>query len=406
MKLERVKLGDCAQIIRGITFSPKDTSSEKLNNTIGILRAGNIQEQLITNEDIIYIDNAKVGKQYPLIKDDIVMCTSSGSSKLVGKTAFVNESCNFTVGAFCCIIRTISASVLAKFLFYFLNSPIFKRWTELSPGINIKNIKLSELNDFQFYLPPISDQRRIAAILDKADAICRKRKESIKMLDELVKARFVEMFGDPVSNLKKINKIKLPQLCSIIDGDRGVNYPKQTDYMPEGYCLFLNAKNVTSDGFLFDDCTYISKDKDLSLRKGKLLYGDIVITTRGTIGNIAQYSQEIPFKNVRINSGMVIIRLNNFIMPQFFIEQFKLLLPFIKANIVNGVAQPQLPISLMDRISFIIPNTKEQSVFEKFVMKIHESKSSMQFQLQEAETMKAALMQQYFSQPIQDKICA
>ncbi len=75
----------------------------------------------------------------------------------------------------------------------------------------------------------------------------------------------------------------------IIDGDRGVNYPKKENFSPEGYCLFLNTKNVRPDGFVFDEMNFITKEKDGQLRKGKLQRGDVVLTTRGTVGNTGYY---------------------------------------------------------------------------------------------------------------------
>ena len=69
----------------------------------------------------------------------------------------------------------------------------------------------------------------------------------------------------------------------IIDGDRGVNYPKKEDFSPDGYCVFLNTKNVRSDGFNFNEVEFITREKDEALRKGRLRRGDVVLTTRGTI---------------------------------------------------------------------------------------------------------------------------
>lgn len=85
----------------------------------------------------------------------------------------------------------------------------------------------------------------------------------------------------------------------IIDGDRGINYPKKEEFTANGYCVFLNTKNVTVNGFNFDRVEFISKSKDDILRKGKLKRGDIVLTTRGTIGNIALYDENIHFENMR-----------------------------------------------------------------------------------------------------------
>jgi len=91
----------------------------------------------------------------------------------------------------------------------------------------------------------------------------------------------------------------------IIDGDRGKEYPQHDDFQDNGYCLFLNTGNVRPDGFDFSNCQFITEEKDQRLRKGKLMRHDLVMTTRGTIGNVAYYDDSIPYENIRINSGMV-----------------------------------------------------------------------------------------------------
>ena len=94
----------------------------------------------------------------------------------------------------------------------------------------------------------------------------------------------------------------------IIDGDRGVNYPKEKDFSDDGYCLFLNAGNVTKTGWSFNKVSFITKEKDSQLRKGRIERGDTVFTTRGTIGNAAYYGNSIKYDHMRINSGMVILK--------------------------------------------------------------------------------------------------
>ena len=148
----------------------------------------------------------------------------------------------------------------------------------------------------------------------------------------------------------------------IIDGDRGVDYPKQHDFLAKGYCLFLNTGNVTTSGFNFSNCAFITKEKDKALRKGKLMREDIVLTTRGTVGNVGFYSTNILFENIRINSGMVVIRpdptklvpyfMYLFLRSDLFIEQTK----FLR----SGSAQPQLPIRDMKRVLMHIPPINEQ----------------------------------------------
>ncbi len=153
------------------------------------------------------------------------------------------------------------------------------------------------------------------------------------------------------------------QLAEIIDGDRGVNYPKMNEFHEEGFCLFLNTSNVTKDGFAFEDKQFITEEKDGILRKGHLNRGDIVFTTRGTVGNVALYSRSIPFENVRINSGMVILRCRNSIVDTRFIYHLlksKKCRTYIK-SFCTGSAQPQLPIKNLSTISFEIPVLQKQN---------------------------------------------
>ncbi|EOB4285594.1 restriction endonuclease subunit S [Escherichia coli] len=141
----------------------------------------------------------------------------------------------------------------------------------------------------------------------------------------------------------------------LIDGDRGKNYPKHNDFMENGYCLFLSAKNVTKSGFQFQETLFINETKDRELRAGKLKYGDIVLTTRGTVGNVAYYDNNNPYKHIRINPGMIIIRADNKLWnPKFlyFILKSELLKEQI-INLISGSAVPQLPAR--DIRKFILP---------------------------------------------------
>jgi len=143
----------------------------------------------------------------------------------------------------------------------------------------------------------------------------------------------------------------------IIDGDRGKNYPNGSDFSDDGYCLFLNAKNVTSGGFSFEENMFISKSKDQLLHNGKLERYDTVLTTRGTVGNVAFYGEDIPYDNIRINSGMVIFRGNqDFYNPEFLYWMFRSNLIQDQIKILqSGTAQPQLPISSMMQMRVVQP---------------------------------------------------
>ena len=152
------------------------------------------------------------------------------------------------------------------------------------------------------------------------------------------------------------------QLAEIIDGDRGKNYPKQDEFYPQGYCLFLNTGNVTKEGLIFEENQFIMKEKDEALRKGKLKRGDIVYTTRGTVGNAGYYNSSVPYENVRINSGMVILRSNGEIVDARFLYQIlksEYYRPYFK-QYCTGSAQPQLPIKNFSQIYLNVPDIKTQ----------------------------------------------
>ena len=148
----------------------------------------------------------------------------------------------------------------------------------------------------------------------------------------------------------------------IIDGDRGRNYPKQDDFSDAGHCLFLNANNVTQSGFDFSTRQFITEHKDNALRKGKLQRDDVVLTTRGTIGNTAFFNSSVIYDHMRINSGMVILRCNkNKISPAYL--YYFLRSPHFHRQVHSlrsGVAQPQLPIRDMKHIKIPLPRLSIQ----------------------------------------------
>ena len=301
----------------------------------------------------------------------------------------------------CCIGRGLAALTVNEnlcnkgYIWYAISSKV-EELNAKGTGSTFKAISKGILGETEISLPSLDKQYHIASILDKLTGLISLRKQQLAKLDELVKTRFVEMFGDPIHNDYKLPQVPMTDLCEIIDGDRGENYPKQEEFFEQGYCLFLNAKNVTNTGFSYNTCMFITQEKDECLRKGKLNRGDIVLTTRGTIGNLAFYDGTVPFENVRINSGMVILRIKSEMLSElFFMEQFKILLPSIKERIASGSAQPQLPISTMNKILMVLPEIDKQRNFSDFVGKVARQKLTIQQSLDKLEVLKKSLMQEY-----------
>ena len=352
-------------------------------NGIPVLRTTNF-----TNEGIADLTNVvtrKINKnniEYKYLrKGDIIIEKSGGSDKQpVGRVVYFDGPENiYLFNNFTGLLRIKNRKKwLPKYIFYSLYFNYRKggtrRFENKTTGLH--NLKIDDyVSKYDVKDISISLQTTMCNILDKIQEDINILQIQVSKYDDLIKARFIEMFGDPIINSFRIETKPMTDVCEIIDGDRGKNYPTADEFFDEEYCLFLNAKNVTSTGFNFDTCMFVTKEKDEALRKGKLSRGDIVLTTRGTLGNLAFYTKAVPFEHVRINSGMVILRMKQDIVDEmYFIEQFKMQLADIREKIASGSAQPQLPISTMNKINILIPNIEKQRQFADFVRQIDKSK--------------------------------
>lgn len=346
--------------------------------------------------------NADFGERYPVAKK---WCSAPAK---MAKSGDILISVRAPIGALnfakerCCIGRGLAAltpdksKVSPEFIFWLLKAKK-QELNSKGTGSTFKAIGRNVLEEILVPDIPLENQMEYSNILEKVYAVIQFRKQQLQKLDELVKARFVEMFGNPVNNSFGLRTKPMTEICEIIDGDRGKNYPAANDFSDSGYCLFLNAKNVTLDGFNFENCMYITKEKDETLRKGRLNRGDVVLTTRGTIGNLAFYTDEIPFEHIRINSGMVILRMKKVVDAVYFIEHFKMQLTDIKEKIASGSAQPQLPISTMNQVQILLPEIEQQRTFSDFVKKIDKSKAVIRKALNNAQLLLDSLMQQYLA---------
>lgn len=181
---------------------------------------------------------------------------------------------------------------------------------------------------------------------------------------------------------------------NIIDGDRGKEYPKETDFSDSGYCLFLNAGNVTANGFCFKDSQFITEEKCNKLKKGKLDIDDIVITTRGTVGNFALFTQKIPYCHIRINSGMAIIKSKRYLDLNYLFCSLK---SYIIKNQIKkicfGSAQPQLTIPSISGMQVAFAQDKtEQGKIAEILMKWDEMVELQEQYIQKLELRKKAIM--------------
>ena len=156
-------------------------------------------------------------------------------------------------------------------------------------------------------------------------------------------------------------EVALKNTCTFIDGDRGKNYPSNGELLDAGDCLFLSTGNVTSSGFNFESCQFITREKDELLKNGRIQEGDVVITTRGTLGNVAVFTKAVPYKKIRINSGMLILRPLEIVDSIFL--YYAICNPVFKSKInavKTGSAQPQIPAKTLKQLKIPLPPLETQ----------------------------------------------
>ena len=245
--------------------------------------------------------------------------------------------------------------LLPHYLELIIRQKWFTRYCEfLGQGSAREYCRFGNISEIEIEFPPIEEQQKI---VEYNTAIENRIALKQKINDNLANTEQAILVETVINN--HTVPTALGDLVDFIDGDRGKNYPTFDEFTSTGYCLFLNASNVTSTGFNFDNCMFVSEEKDKLMNKGHLSPYDIVLTSRGTLGNVALYDKYIKYENVRINSGMLIIRPKTKRLSPYFIYAL-LKSSYMKAAIErfkSGSAQPQLPIKDLQKITFEIPES-------------------------------------------------
>lgn len=367
-------LTDLATLVRGVSYTKGVEKREPTDGYVKLLRANNIQETLFFG-DVLYVPKSCVKAEQILRNGDILVAMSSGSKSVVGKTAQYWESGEpTTFGAFCGVLRPIEG-VDPAFLGWFLKTEQYRQFiSEISAGVNINNLKREYFA--QVEVPNLSpeEQKKISALIVGLLAATDSPRDRLAIIPALLKkfrqsvlaaACSGQLTADcRESNVKDWQRTTIGQLYKLIDGDRGKNYPKESDYSSDGHCLFLSTKNVRPYGFQFESMQFISKEKHQQLRGGTLERGDAVLTTRGTLGNIAIYDNTVPHEVVRVNSGMLILRPTGYAAIHTQFLKYFVASPVFAAQLsesFSGTAQPQLPARILRGFEIEVPSLREQA---------------------------------------------
>jgi type I restriction enzyme S subunit len=265
------------------------------------------------------------------------------------------------------------------------------------PAVSDRVVKSSEIP-----LPPLAEQKRIAAILDKADTIRRKRQQAIQLADEFLRSVFLDMFGDPVTNPKGWDVKPLDKLSTKISSG---STPKGGSkvYVDKGI-TFFRSQNVWKNDIRLDDVAYIDEDTHKSLKKSSLKHKDILMTKTGrfntensSLGRAALFLGEDDTANV--NGHVYLIRLNPDVLHEFivFILTSNEYRDHIRNVCVGGIDKRQLNKEHIEDFPIICPPSELQETFIKKLKVIQKIKADAVIGLKEVNPLFHALSQKAFS---------
>ena len=306
----------------------------------------------------------------------------------LGKTAITTTPV-YTNEAIMAFIPTGKYEIDTNYIYHLFSGRDWSKGTNRAVmGVTLNKATLSEI---EISIPPLAEQQYIASVLDNICGLIDLRKEQINELDELVKSRFIELFGDPVRNEKGWSMTALSEMAEIRIGPFGTLLHKE-DYISGGHAL-VNPSHIIDGKIRVDTNLSVSDEKYEELAAYHLSVGDIVLGRRGEMGRCAVVYEE----GLLCGTGSLIIRPNNKMHPYFLqtiissptfkktIEDKAVGVTMLNLNvpIVSSLVIPQLPITMQEQ-------------FIEFMEQTDKLKLAVTEALTELETLKKSLMQQYF----------
>ena len=381
-----VKLGEVASYINGYAFKPEDRGSEGLP----IIR---IQDLTGNSYDLGYY-SGNYPKKIEINDGDILISWSASLGVYTwnkGK-ALLNQHI-FKV-------EFIEDSIDKKYFVYAVRKKI-DEMIRKSHGATMKHIIKKDFEDTIIPYPTLEEQYKIADELDRISKIIDMRNQELRLHDDLIRARFVEMFGDPVKNTKGWEVKRLGELSIQINSG---NTPKggSSVYVDEGIAFF-RSQNVWKDHLEMEDIVYISNDTHASMKRSGLKNGDILMTKTGRIntensslGRAALYVGEDDKANV--NGHVYFIRLkpevnNKFILRILVSVEYR---DLIRRVCVGGIDKRQLNKEHIENFPIICPPDSLIDKYIELVDHIDKSKVEVKRALDEAQLLFDSLMQKYF----------
>ena len=391
--IKRVRLSEIAELVtKGTT--PTTLGYEFQDTGVNFLKIECFSEKgdYIQNKATHISEECHEKLKRSQLKEGDILFSIAG---VIGRVAIVTRNMlPANINQALAIIRIKKDDIYLPYVKLILTSPLIKKQFERKKqGVAQLNISLKDINDLEIPLPEIGKQIEYANSFKKVEKLIYTRQYQLQKLDELVKARFVELFGNPISNPMNWNKRTLKEVCiKLNDG---------THFSPESFSMgdykYITAKNIKASGFDFSNITYVPEAVHRPIfercnpEQGDVLYIKDGATTGIAIVNTLK-------EEFTLLSSVALLKQNRNVINGYFLAALLNNADMYSdiRNNMGGAAITRLTIAKLNAVKVIVPPLDLQNRFAAFVHQVDKSKVAVQKSLDEAQLLFDSLMQQYF----------
>ena len=388
--MEKIKIGDACDLLNGYSFK----SDQYVDSGIRVIRIANVQKGYIEDNSPVFYPLDSEGLDKYMLEEEDLLISLTGN---VGRVALLQKdmlpaALNQRVAC----LRLKTDRITKGFLFHILNSDFFEQQCILaSNGVAQKNMSTEWLKDYEVPLYSISEQLKITEILDKTRKIIEARNKELVNLDSLIKARFVESFGDTIINPKGWTEHRLDEYITFLtSGSRGwAQY-----FTDEKNELFITIKNVKNNHIILGDIQYVDAPENKEAERTKVKTGDLLISITADLGRTGVVDDSIADRGAYINQHLSLVRLDrdkiNPLYVSYFLETSGGKRQFESKN-QNGV-KAGLNFEAIKSLKILVPPIEMQKQYIDFVKQVDKSKVVVKKALDEVQLLFDSLMQNYF----------
>jgi len=384
-RLQNLRLGEVIDIRDGTHDTP-----QYVEQGIPLITSKNLADSGLCFRDVNYIsedNHREISKRSGVERGDILY----GMIGTIGKPTLVDTDRKFSIKNVA-LFKQSNPEISNRYLRWLLKSPsINKQIAQASKGGTQKFVSLSVLRGLEATFPPLPEQIRIAAILDKADALRTKRRESLAQLDSLTQSIFIEMFGDPLKNPRQWKTRPLLEICDEIN-----DCPHSTPLWTDEGEICLRTSNLTEGGWNWDDTRYVSEATyHERSKRGYVASGDIVLSREGTVGIAAIVN---PGMKICMGQRLVQVRPSqSALVPEFLLRHLLYILsPMRIGQMMVGSTSQHLNVKELKTLRIPLPPIDLQRKFARHVGALEKLKNFQTVSLAELDTLFSSLQHRAF----------